>query len=166
MQYAYIVEDIERRPATTVTASRDRAVVRPRPVQAGARYRGNPNQATFTLARAFSGHAMIRLDQQHDDAPSVYHEADGPRRYGFHHWAVFSETFDRDVERYGAFGYEVAYSDLLPSGARIVYIDCTRDLPGMIELVEYTEAQELVYDTIYRASIDWDGADPMRPSDR
>ncbi|HEY1508654.1 MAG TPA: VOC family protein [Solirubrobacteraceae bacterium] len=166
VQYAYVVEDIERSAGDYV----DRLGIGPwfvrGPFRPGARYRGNPNEATLTLARAFSGHAMIELVQQHDDAPSVFHETDGPRRYGFHHWAVFSDAFDREVERYRSFGYEEAYTDRLPSGARIVYVDCTRDLPGMIELVEHTDAQEQVYDTIYRASIDWDGGDPLRPSDR
>jgi hypothetical protein len=36
----------------------------------------------------------------------------------------------------------------------------------MIELVEHTDAQEQVYDTIYRASIGWDGSEPLRHSDR
>jgi hypothetical protein len=36
----------------------------------------------------------------------------------------------------------------------------------MIELVEHTEAQEAVYDRIYRAAIDWDGTEPIRREDR
>jgi hypothetical protein len=88
------------------------------------------------------------------------------RRYGFHHWAVFTGQIDADVERYRTLGYEEAYADVLPSGSRIVYVDSTPDLPGMIELVEHTDAQEQVYDTIYRASIGWDGSEPLRHSDR
>ena len=32
----------------------------------------------------------------------------------------------------------------------------------MIELVEYTEAQEQVYTKVYAASVGWDGSDPIR----
>jgi hypothetical protein len=85
--------------------------------------------ALVSLARAFSGHTMIELIQQHDDAPSVLHEGDGPRRYGFHHWALMTKRLDEDVARYRAMGYDEAFSDLLPSGARVVYVDSTRDLP-------------------------------------
>ena len=59
-------------------------------------------------------------------------------------------------------GYDEAFSDLLPSGARVVYVDSTRDLPGMIELVEHTEAQERDYTDIYLAAVDWDGREPIR----
>ena len=45
-------------------------------------------------------------------------------------------------------------------------MDATRDLPGMIEFVERTPAQEEVYAAIYRASVGWDGSDPIRRTDR
>ena len=32
----------------------------------------------------------------------------------------------------------------------------------MIELVEHTQAQERVYTNIWRASVGWDGRDPLR----
>ena len=109
---------------------------------------------------------MFELVQQDDDGPSVFHEHGGPRRYGFHHWAVVTSRFDAHVARLLAEGYEEAFADLLPSGARVVYMDATPDLPGMIELVEHTPAQEDVYAAIHRASATWDGSDPIRRTDR
>jgi len=41
-------------------------------------------------------------------------------------------------------------------------IRATRDLLGMIELVEHTEAQERHYTNIYLAAVDRDGTDPIR----
>jgi hypothetical protein len=166
VQYAYVVPSIDRAVADYV----DRLGVGPWFVRgpfhaATARYRGQPTSAVFTLARAFSGHVMVELVEQHDETPSVFHPNGGQRHYGFHHWAVFTDQFDVDVERYRGLGYEEAYADVLPSGARIVYVDSTRDLPGMLELVEHTSAQEQVYHTIYRASIGWDGSEPQRRSD-
>lgn len=163
VQYAYVVEDIER----TMTDFVDRLGVGPWSLRARfqppeGRYRGNPTSPTFSLARAFAGHAMIELIEQHDDSPSVYHEGGGPRRYGFHHWAILTKSFDEDTERYRALGYEEAFSDRLPSGSRVVYVDSTRDLPGMIELVEHTDAQERRYTEIYEAAVGWDGRDPIR----
>ena len=163
VQYAYVVEDLDRAIADFVDRLRIGPwSLRERFQPSEGRYRGEPTTATFSLARAFSGHVMIELIQQHDDAPSVFHEGDGPRRYGFHHWAVMTRRFDEDVARYRALGYEEAFSDRLPSGSRIVYVDSTRDLPGMIELVEHTEAQERAYADIHRAAVDWDGRDPIR----
>ena len=166
VQYAYVVESIDRAVSDYV----DQLGVGPWFVRGpfhppAARYRGQPATAVFSLARAFSGHVMVELVEQHDDTPSVFHPDAGERRYGFHHWAVFTDHFDVDVERYGAVGYEEAYSDVLPSGARIAYVETTPHLPGMLELVERTDAQERVYDTIYRASVGWDGSEPLRRSD-
>jgi hypothetical protein len=167
VQYAYVVADIERSVAEFV----DRLGMGPwfvrgpfRPL--AGRYRGEPSQPLVTLARAFSGHAMVELIEQHDDLPSVFHEGEGPRRYGFHHWAVFSDHFEADLRRHAELGHDEAFADVLPSGARIAYVDSTPELPGMIEIVEHTAEQERVYDEIYRASIGWDGSEPMRRRDR
>ena len=163
VQYAYVVEDVHSESLRYA----DRLGVGPwfarGPfVPPEGRYRGQPTTPTFTVARAFAGTTMIELIQQHDDIPSVYHEGPGERRYGFHHWAMLTKTFDEDVARYAALGYEEAFWDRLPSGSRVIYVDATRDLPGMIELVEHTDAQERVYTDMYRVAIAWDGADPIR----
>jgi glyoxalase/bleomycin resistance protein/dioxygenase superfamily protein len=165
-QFAYFVEDIEAAAAGfTAQLGVGPWFVRG-PFQPDARLRGEPNQPVISLARGFSGHAMFELVQQHDDGPSVFHEHGGPRRYGFHHWAIVTSRFDDDVARLAATGYEEAFSDRLPSGSRVVYMDSTRDLPGMIELVELTAAQEEVYTAMYRAALAWDGGDPIRRTDR
>jgi len=166
VQYAYVVEDIDRAMANF----QDRLGIGPwfirGPFQPpNGHLRGQPAAFTVTIARAFAGHAMIELIQQTDDAPSVFHEKGDARCYGFHHWAIFTTSFDEDVERYRAMGYHEAFSDRLPSGSRIVYMDATRDLPGMVELVEHTDAQERVYTRIYEASVNWDGKDPVRRED-
>jgi hypothetical protein len=41
-------------------------------------------------------------------------------------------------------------------------VDTTRDLPGMIELMEATTALEARYTEMYLASVGWDGSDPIR----
>ena len=162
-QFAYVVEDIDAAIAHYVEAfSVGPWFMRSRFQPPAGRYRGKPTTPTFSLARAFSGHTMVELIEQHDDSPSVYHEGPGPRRYGFHHWAIVTATFDADVERYARLGYEEAFYDVLPSGSRVIYIDATRDLPGMIELVEHTPEQERVYTEIYEAALGWDGLDPIR----
>jgi hypothetical protein len=127
-----------------------------------ARYRGGPSGAELSLARAFSGDSMIELIQQHNDAPSVYREVTERRGFGFHHWAIPTRAFDDDVLRYQAQGFEVAYSDVLDTGARISYIDATGAIGGMVELVDLTPAQLDRYTLFYRSSLAWDGTDPVR----
>jgi hypothetical protein len=165
-QFAYVVADLE---AEALRFTEQLGVgpwfVRG-PFSPNARLRGEPNSPSVSLARGFCGHAMFELIQQHDDGPSVFHEDGGPRRYGFHHWAIVTTRFDEDLARLSASGYEEAFSDQLPSGARVIYVDATGDLPGMIELVECTPDQREVYTAMYRASVGWDGNDPIRRVDR
>ena len=159
IQYAYTVPSLE--PAIELYVSRFGAgpwfrrgpFTPPR-----ARYRGAPVSMTISLARCFAGDSMIELIQQHDSAPSVFNE----RPYGFHHWAVGVRDIDAAVSRYASFGYPVAFSDVVPSGARIIYVDATAELPGMIELIEMNAQQEEMYAAFRAAALNWDGADPMR----
>ena len=125
-------------------------------------YRGQPTDMSLTLAVAFTGHMMIELIEQHDTKPSVYQETIEVKGHGFHHWAVCSKAFDAAVGRYQAAGYPVVSSDLPPRGVRIVYVDTCRDLPGMLELIETTEALEGTYHSYFAAAQNWDGNDPIR----
>lgn len=159
IQYAYTVPDV----AAAVSVYTERFGVGPwfrrGPfTPPAARYRGNPCRMTVTLARAFAGDSMIELIQQHDDNPSVFTE----RGYGFHHWAIGSRDIDADISRFAGYGYPVAFEDQVPSGARIVYVDATAELPGMIELIEMTEGQEAMYARFRDAAAAWDGTDPVR----
>jgi hypothetical protein len=56
----------------------------------------------------------------------------------------------------------VAFSDRSPRGYRVVYMDTTRDLPGMIELMEMMPSLEARYTEMYQASVGWDGSEPVR----
>ncbi len=163
VQFAYTVADLEQAMAGYTS----RLCIGPWFVRGpftppAARYRGEPTSPELSVARAFAGHTMLELIAQHDETPSVFHEGGGPRRYGFHHWAVMTDAFDAGVERYAALGYDEAFSDRLPSGSRVVYLDATRDLPGMIELIEHTDEQERIYTRMYEAAAEWDGREPVR----
>ncbi len=126
-------------------------------------YRGQVSQAEVALAMSFAGHMNIELIQPNNDAPSVYREIIEKRGYGFHHFGVATANFDRDLERYRAAGAELAFSLRVPSGGRVAYLDTTDRLPGMVELIELGAQFETVFNRFYRASIGWDGQDPVRP---
>ena len=125
-------------------------------------YRGQRTHMRLTLAVGFCGHMSFELIEQHDDAPSVYREMIDARGYGFHHWGMPASNLDAEVERYRKLGYQPAFSDRSPLGYRVVYVDTTRDLPGMIELMEATPALETRYTEMHLASVGWDGSDPVR----
>jgi len=128
-----------------------------------AQYRGQPSQADVALAMSFAGHMNVELIQPNSSAPSVYRETIDKRGYGFHHFGVATSNFDRDVDRYRASGAELAFFLRVPSGGRVAYMDTTASLPGMVELIELGAAFETTFNRFYRASIGWDGRDPVRP---
>ena len=164
IQVAYFVEDIQRSmKAFTVRLNIGPWFVTAPFTPPEARYRGQPTNVNLTLAVGFAGHMSFELIEQHNKAPSVYLEVVAKRGYGFHHWAVPTDRFDQDVEQYHLLGYESAFTDRTPHGYRIAYMDTTRDLPGMIELVESTPSMEERYTRMYHASVGWDGSDPIRP---
>jgi len=125
-------------------------------------YRGQPTDMSLTLAVAYSGHMMVELIEQHDDKPSVYQETIRTKGYGFHHFGMCTRDLDAEVAKYEAAGHPLAFSDISPRGVRIVYMDTTRDLPGMLEIIEATPALEAIYHSYFEAAQNWNGEDPVR----
>jgi hypothetical protein len=125
-------------------------------------YRGQPSRADVAIAMSFAGHMNIELIQPNNDAPSVYREVVERRGYGFHHWGVATWNFDAAVAQYEREGYALAFSAAVPSGGRVGYMDTTAVLPGFTEFIELGGAFEDVFGRFYRASIGWDGTDPIR----
>ena len=111
---------------------------------------------------AFCGSMMLELIQQHNDAPSVYKETIEKRGYGFHHWGVATNNFDADVARLRAAGYAEAFFARVPTGGRVAYMDTTAHLSGMIEYIELGPGFDPAFGAFYRATIAWDGKDPVR----
>ena len=94
--------------------------------------------------------------------PSVFGETLKARgAHGFHHWAVGARDFDKSVAHYRSLGYAEAFSDTAPMGFRVVYFDTTRDLPGMLEVIEMNAAAEQGFHTMYQAAQEWDGKTHM-----
>lgn len=164
IQVAYIVEDIKK----SMQDFTDRLGIGPWFVSGPfvppeGVYRGQPTDMSLTLAIAWSGGVTIELIEQHDRKPSVYQEFIGRHGYGFHHWAIGSRDLDATVAEYKAKGYQLAFSDRSPRGVRIVYMDISGDsVPGMLEIIEITDALEDLYFEMHAASLAWDGTDLFR----
>jgi hypothetical protein len=126
------------------------------------RYRGEPARADIRLAMAFAGHMMIELIQPKDDRPSVYRETIERRGYGFHHIGVAVDDTDAERAVYEARGYAMAFSAPVPSGGVVYYMDDGRG-PGFVELIPATPGMDEMFTRFWRASVDWNGEDPVRP---
>ncbi|MBS1892594.1 MAG: VOC family protein [Actinobacteria bacterium] len=163
VQFAYTVEDIDRAmPIYTELLGVGPWFKRGPVVAETALYRGEPTELELTLARGFTGHSMVELIEQHNDAPSVFLESIARSGYGFHHWGVGVAEIAPAVARFTAKGYEVVLADRLPTGGEVRYLDTTKDLAGMVELIEMNPGQERHYTSFHAASLAWDGEDPVR----
>jgi hypothetical protein len=163
IQMAYVVEDIHsamREWSARLKVGPWFLLDRLRGVD--PKYRGQPTDVEIALAMSFTGHMNIELIQQLNSAPSAYREIIDRRGYGFHHFGVATWNFEREVERFRTSGAELAFSLGVPSGGRVAYMDTTATLPGMTELIELGPGFEPTFNRFYRASIGWDGSDPVR----
>jgi glyoxalase/bleomycin resistance protein/dioxygenase superfamily protein len=164
IQMAYVVEDIRAAMATWITDLR----VGPwflldsftgvDPV-----YRGQPSRADVAIAMSFAGHVQIELIQPEDDHPSVYRETVERRGYGFHHVGVGTDDVDAAIADLGSRGHPLAFRAGVPTGGEVAYLDGGTALPGMIELIEYGPGMDETFTAFWRASLAWDGSDPIRP---
>jgi hypothetical protein len=174
LQFAYTVDDIENgmRRYTELLRIGPWFLIGPF-VPAKGLYRGAVTKMEISLAVAFAGEVMVELIEQHDAEPSVYQETLNARgAHGFHHWAIGARDFDATVDQYKSNGYREAFSDISPRGVRIVYLDTSADLPGMLEIIEMTADVEEQYKRMYDAARTWDGKlsvvrlEPKRPPQR
>ena len=126
-------------------------------------YRGEPCLAGVALAMGYAGHMQFELIQPTDEHPSVYKEHIDARGYGFHHYGLASADYAGDVARYLAEGYELAFEAGVPTGGKVGYLDSHGALPGYLEVIEIGAVMDEVFTRYWRASIGWDGSDPVRP---
>jgi hypothetical protein len=129
------------------------------------KYRDVPTTMDFTVAAAFSGPMMFELVQQHDDQPSAYRDVVSTRGYGFHHIALPSYEYDRDLARYRQLGFAIANEGTGPpdhGGGRAAYIDTRSRLPGLIELMEVVPSLSASLSEMEATAANWDGSDPIR----
>jgi hypothetical protein len=129
----------------------------------GQTYRGAESRADITIGMGFAGHMLIELIQPLDDQPSVYRETIEHRGYGFHHVGIACADVDADSRAYQARGYTEAFRAAVPTGGEVVYLDNGSGPQwGFLELLPVTPGMDETFTRFWRASLDWDGREPVR----
>ena len=127
-------------------------------------YRGAPSTADVAIAMGFAGTMCIELIQPLDNNPSVYKETVDARGYGFHHLGLSSADVERDLPLYEARGYTCAFRAGVPTGGAVAYLEGGGGPnPGFLELIPVTPGMDETFTRFWRASLNWDGKDPVRP---
>ena len=129
------------------------------------RYRGQPSKADFSVALANSGVLQIELIQQHNDAPSMWHDFLNAGHEGLQHFAYWLDTpaaMEAALERVAALGYEIGQSGTVGENGRFVYLR-TEAHPGtVVELSEACGWKAQFFRRVAEAAQQWDGSDPIR----
>jgi catechol 2,3-dioxygenase-like lactoylglutathione lyase family enzyme len=151
-QVAFVVPDLERAIRQYARELRLGGwVILENMVYAQFKYRA-------AAALASSGTTTYELIQQHDDLPSVYADTVQKTGYGFHHFAMLVPSIDEEMASYRERGFAVAMELRAGNGARACYIDTRSILPGMLELIEMSDAVMGFINLPYAAACDL-GAD-------
>jgi hypothetical protein len=125
-------------------------------------YRGQPaTSPDIRAAMAQAGDLQIELVELRHSGPSVWTDVVGPGGSGLHHAALVCEDYDAEVAAYLAAGVEVAFSGLM-MGAPVCWVDTTRRLGFMIELITANPVAAGVFAMFREAAETWDGKDPVR----
>ncbi len=132
-------------------------------------YRGEPSPLEVSIALANSGALQIELIQQRNDAPSMYRDfLSRESRGGLQHVAYWTETFDADMARLGAEGFEVGQSGRIGVDGRFAYFDTesTTESPGespvvmpgtIVELSEISGDKGRFFARLAQKAAGWDG---------
>lgn len=119
----------------------------------------------ISAAFAYSGDQQIEVIAQYNEAPTIYAEylkehPDG----GLQHLAVWVDSIDRKLAELADAGLKFRVRQRYGDGH--AYLD-SEDQPGvMIQLMARSPLMEELFDTIKRASEEWDGrTDPVRKID-
>ncbi len=112
---------------------------------------------------AFAGHMMIELIQPKDDKPSVYQEIIQRRGYGFHTSASPWKTPRQNALPTSSAA--ITWRSQLPCPAVAPSTTWAMGLnaPGFVELIPATPGMDERFTRYWRASVDWNGRDPIGP---
>jgi hypothetical protein len=128
-------------------------------------YYGKPSEfPKLSIALAQSGELQIELIQQRNDAPSLY--LDSLKKNGeiAQHIAYATmDDFDKWRKHFLEQGYQEGHAGRMgPNRGRFAYFVHPELPSGMFELSELRGGKAEYFDKVRRASVNWDGQDPVR----
>jgi hypothetical protein len=162
VQTAWIVSDLHSAVARWVeTTGVGPFVVFDNPQFDELTYRDRPAKIQMRGAIAQAGNMQVELIEQKCENPSACRDTVPKGRTGFHHMAAFATDFDREIGQYEAAGIAIATRGRF-GALRFAYVDTSKELGFMIELLDVDAATTDVYAKVARLAENWDGSEPMR----
>jgi hypothetical protein len=129
----------------------------------GYHYDGRRYDVHNSVALANSGPIQVELIQTRNDAPSMYRDFQTAGHTGLQHVAYWTEKYDSDLALMESRGFKVKMGGTVGANGRFVYFDREMHPGTVIELSEVVGPKGRMFETIRKASENWDGSDPIRP---
>lgn len=127
---------------------------------ADGQYRGKPAEfPAVTAAIAYAGDLQIELVCQDNDEPGIFRDLFSRGQSGLHHLALACQDYEAERDTYIAAGAELAFEGQL-EGSRTAWVDTSRALGFMVELLEPSPARQKVFAAMQAAAQAWDGKHP------
>jgi ABC-type phosphate/phosphonate transport system substrate-binding protein len=120
--------------------------------------RGQASRLDHTSAYGWHGDLMVELVQQNCGTPSVFSD----RAHGLHHMAYFTAGIDAELQRLARLGIATAMTAATDSGIRFAFADANATMGHYLELYQESEAIRGFYELVRKASVGWDGRNPVR----
>ena len=164
-QVGYVVRDIEQAMLQWSRLGVGPWFYKAEVVSTEYRYYGQPSALPkLSIALANSGDLQIELIQQRDDVPTLYRDTLRGNGEGAQHVAYWTrDRFDAFCGKLLDLGYVEGHAGRMgATRGRYAYF-VHADLPsGMIEISESTGGKAEYFEEVRRASVGWDGTDPVR----
>jgi glyoxalase/bleomycin resistance protein/dioxygenase superfamily protein len=161
-QNGYVVPDLDAAIAAWLALGVGPWVVLPPAVHGGMVHRGEPTEPELTIAFANSGPLQIELIEQRNRAPSLYREFSDAGRSGFHHLAWWADDFDAFEAAAEREDWSLVTTGNAGGFARFCYIELDPITSTAIEVMEHNDVTRGLFDHVARASVSWDGTNPVR----
>jgi methylmalonyl-CoA/ethylmalonyl-CoA epimerase len=118
---------------------------------------GRSTQIDVSLAFAFSGNMQIELITQHNDAPSVFKNVDGPTP---HHLGVLTPNIKADRKTLESAGWSLRQHSISNVGTEVMFFS---DAIGteLIELIASNPDMLRRHEAMRGAAAQWDGSNPL-----
>jgi hypothetical protein len=125
-------------------------------------YRGEPRDiAPHRAAIGQYGEMQIELVCPIGNEPGIWRDVVRPGGLGLHHAALYCQDYAAERAAFIAAGADIAFEGLM-MGAATCYIDTTRTLGFMTELITVNPIADMVFGQFRKAAQNWDGGNPVR----
>lgn len=164
-QVGYVVRDIETAMSEWVKLGVGPWFYKSEVPSTEFRYYGKPSALPkLSIAFANSGDLQIELIQQRNEAPTLYLDTlalQGPSAQHLAYWT--QDQFDAWCRTMLAQGWIEGHAGRMGAGrGRYAYFVNPRLRSAMVEISETSGGKGDFFDEIRKASIDWNGSDPVR----